>query len=265
MSTSRDLFDWDDDSYAEHFAAVGDLFGSFDTPEEIIAQARGWWATEDSKVQALGFDLLAVQALEFSWHVEPLIEAADALDLDTADEEVRWSAAHALGTICDDERVLYPLLRFAGDPVAEIRWQVACGIPVGVDPLPDPAVQTMLGLMRDPEPGVRDWATMILGAREHNDTQEIRDAFADRLDDEGDDVAGEAAVALASRRDPRVLPVLEKMLADPMVGNLYVEAAACLGDARLLPLLRTLKDGGWQDDEPDPEILDKALEACSAS
>ncbi|MEO5873517.1 MAG: HEAT repeat domain-containing protein [Streptosporangiaceae bacterium] len=263
MSTSRDLFDWDDDSYEEHFAAVGQLFGSFDTPEEIIAQARGWWATEDAKVQALGFDLLAVQALEFSWHVEPLVEAADALDLATAEEEVRWSAAHALGTICDDERVLSPLLRFAGDPVAEIRWQVACGIPAVVDPLPDPAVRTMLALMRDPEPGVRDWATMTLGAREHNDTEEIRDAFFGLLEDDGDDVAGEAAVALAARRDARVLPVLEQALADPLVGNLYVEAAACLGDSRLLPLLHALKAGGWQDDEPAPEILDEAIEACA--
>ncbi|MER6949439.1 HEAT repeat domain-containing protein [Nonomuraea sp. NPDC000554] len=160
-------------------------------------------AGEPSRRQrrARGFDLLAVQAHAFSWHVPPLIEAANALPLDTSHEDLRWSAAHALATICDDERVLVPLPRFAADPDSDVRWQVARGIPIVVDPLPDDPV--------------------------------------------------------------RVLPVLERVLADPDVGDLYVEAAAASGDPRLLPLLRKLKADGWQDDEPWPELLDQALKSCT--
>jgi HEAT repeat protein len=105
---------------------------------------------------------------------------------------------------------------------------------------------------------------MVLGTRAGNDSQEIRDAFVERLDDPGADTAGEAAVALSIWRDPRVLPMLKRVLATPDVGNLYVEAAAELGDPELLPLLRKLKTDGWQDhDEPRPYVLDQALEACA--
>ncbi len=257
------LIAWDEESHTEHFDAMNRLFESFSSPEEITALARSWWADPDERVRALGFDLLAVQAVDFSWHVPPLIEAANALPLDTTHEDVRWSAAHALATICDDDRVLFPLLRFAADPDSDVRWHVARGIPVGVDPLPEDAVRVLLGLMRDPDDHVRDWATMALGGCEENDTQEIRDAFFVRLEDQGADTAGEAAVALAKRHDARLLPVLKRRLAAPDVGNLYVEAAAALGDPQLLPLLRKLKADGWQDDEPRPQLLDEALEACA--
>lgn len=253
---------WDEESSEEHFGAMDRLFETISAPEEIVALARSWWADPDQEVQALGFDLLAVQALDFSWHVLPLIEAADALPLDTAHEAVRWSAAHALATIRDDERVLFPLLRFAADPDSDVRRQVARGIPVCADPLPEDAVRVLLALMRDPDAQVRDWATMALGIRE-NDTQEIRDAFVERLEDSEADTAGEAAVALAIRHDARILPVLKRALAAAGVGNLYVEAAAELGDPQLLPLLRKLEVEGWQDDEPRPEVLDQALRACA--
>ncbi|MFF4416706.1 HEAT repeat domain-containing protein [Streptosporangium sp. NPDC001559] len=259
------LFDRGETPPQEHFDAMDRLFESISDPEEVLALARAWWADPDEKVRALGFDLLAVQALDFRWHVPPLIEAANALPLDTTSEHVREAAAQALATVCDDERVLYPLLRFAADPDAFVRRQVARGIPVGVDPLPEDVVRALLALMRDPDAMVRDWATMTLGARAENDTEEIRDAFAERLDDPGEDTAGEAAVALAIRRDPRILPVLKRVLATPDVGNLYVEAAAELGDPELLPLLEKLRTDGWQGDgEPRPQVLDQALQACTS-
>ncbi|MEU1880241.1 HEAT repeat domain-containing protein [Streptosporangium sp. NPDC020072] len=259
------LFDRGETPSPEHFDVMDRLFESISEPEEVVALALAWWADPDEKVRALGFDLLAVQALDFRWHVPPLIEAANALPLDTTPERVRGAAAHALATVCDDERVLYPLLRFAADPDASVRRQVARGIPVGVDPLPEDAVRVLLALMRDPDAVVRDWATMTLGGRTENDTEEIRDAFAERLNDPGEDTAGEAAAALAIRRDPRILPVLKRALATPDVGNLYVEAAAELGDPGLLPLLERLRADGWQNDgEPRPQVLDQALQACTS-
>jgi hypothetical protein len=77
--------------------------------------------------------------------------------------------------------------------------------------------------------------------------------------------AGEAAVGLARRHDPRIYPVLAAELADPEIGNLYVEAAAELGDPRLLPLLEALKAEGWQEYDPLPSTLDRAIADCSAA
>ncbi|MGK5557716.1 HEAT repeat domain-containing protein [Actinomadura kijaniata] len=249
--------------HEEYEDGVERLFTGLGTPDRILALAGELWADPDVAPQILGFDLLARQALTFTWHVPALIAAADRLDLATAPQELRLAAARALAEICDDPRVLRPLLRFAADPDPEIRWQVARGIPVGVDPLPEQAVEVMLSLVADPQPRVRDWATMVLGARS-NDSLPIRDAFAARLhDDEPEaDIAGEAAVALARRKDPRVLPVLLEQLADPHVGNLYVEAAEELANPALLPLLHQLKTGGWQADDSRPQALDAAIRAC---
>ncbi|MEU4409749.1 HEAT repeat domain-containing protein [Streptosporangium sp. NPDC023963] len=258
-----ELLDWDDDSSDEHFDAMDRLFESLSAPEKIMALARSWWSDADPEVRALGFDLLAVRAEDFSWHVPPLIEAADALVLDTTHLDLRWAAAHALSVACD-ERVLYPLLRFADDPSSEIRWQVVRGIPTGIEVLPEEAVQALLKLMRDPDAQIRDWATMRLGHHGKNDTPEIRDAFVERLDDPEEDTAGEAAVALAIRRDARIVPVLERVLATADVGNLYVQAAGELTDPRLLPLLRKLKADGWRDHTDSDIDLDYALEYCTS-
>ncbi|GGT02369.1 hypothetical protein GCM10010156_70300 [Planobispora rosea] len=58
-----ELLEWDENSFREHVDAMGRLFESLSAPDEVIVLARSWWSDTDHEVQALGFDLLAVQAL----------------------------------------------------------------------------------------------------------------------------------------------------------------------------------------------------------
>jgi HEAT repeat protein len=120
-----------------------------------------------------------------------------------------------------------------------------------------------MAALEDPDPTVRDWAALGLGSLLEVDTPAVRDALATRLNDEEGDTAGEAALGLARRGDPRVFTYVLARLAEPDVGNLLVEAAGALGDPRLLPLLQRLKADGWQDDDPRPKVLDDALANCS--
>lgn len=252
------LLDYDEDdeqSSETHFDRMEEVFAALESTENRLGLARAFWAEPEEPVRALGFDLLAVQAHRFDWHVQPLIDAAGALPAD-AGLRLRRAAANALACIVDDARVLEPLLRFAADEDPVVRWQVARGIPAGVDPLPGEAVDALTGMLRDEDSDVRDWAAFALGTRE-NDTPELRDALARLLFDADDDTAAEAAYALARRKDPRVLPVLRQALTQPTIGRLYFEAAAALADPELLPVLRGLKDGGFSDVD-----LDRAIEAC---
>lgn len=253
------LLDYDEDderSSEVHFDRMEEVFAALDSTENRLGLAQAFWSEPDEAVRALGFDLLAVQAHRFDWHVQPLIEAADAVNLGQAGVKLRRAAANALACIVDDPRVLGPLLRFAGDPDPVVRWQVARGIPVGVDPLPPEAVEALTKMLRDEDSDVRDWAAFALGVRE-NDTPELRDALARLLFDADDDTAAEAAYALALRKDPRVLPVVQRALTQPTIGRLYVEAAAALADPELLPALRGLKESGFGDVD-----LERAIEAC---
>jgi HEAT repeat protein len=234
-----------------------EVFARLETPANRLGLAEAFWEEPDEAVRALGFDLLAVQAHQFDWHVQPLIEAADGAR--AGGLGLRRAAANALACVIDDARVLDPLLRFAADPDAAVRWQVARGIPSVVDPLPPEAVRVLSAMLRDEDSDVRDWAAFTLGSRE-NDTPELRDALARLLFDVDGDTAGEAASALARRKDPRVLPVLRQILAQPDAGYLYFEAAAELADPALLPLLEKLKADGVED-----RMLETAIEACAAA
>ena len=258
------LLDYDEEdeqSSEAHFDRMEEVFAALDTPANRIGLAEAFWAEPDDAVRALGFDLLAVQAHRFDWHVQPLIDAAGRLPLEgsaRAGARLRRAAANALACVVDDPRVLDPLLRFATDEDPVVRWQVARGIPVAVDPLPPDAVEVLTGMLRDEDSDVRDWAAFALGIRE-NDTPELRDALAHLLFDAAEDTAAEAAYALARRKDPRVLPVLERALAQPAIGRLYFEAAAALADPALLAPLERLRADGFADTD-----LDRAIAACRA-
>ncbi|MBR7837288.1 HEAT repeat domain-containing protein [Actinospica durhamensis] len=257
-----DYDDEDEESSATHFDRMEDVFARLETTANRLGLAEAFWAEPEEPVRALGFDLLAVQAHQFDWHVQPLIDAAAAVRLDgmaVAGVRLRRAAANALACVLEDARVLEPLLRFAADPDAGVRWQVARGVPSVVDPLPPDAVRVLSAMLRDEDSDVRDWAAFALGSRE-NDTPELRDALARLLFDVDPDTAGEAASALARRKDPRVLPVLRQMLTEPDVGHLYFEAAAELADPELLPLLEQLEAGGVTD-----RMLRTAIEACGGA
>jgi hypothetical protein len=257
-----DYDDGDEQSSEAHFDRMEEVFALLDSTENRIELARILWEEPDESVRALGFDLLAVQAHRFNWHVEPLIEAAMQMRLEgpeKAGRRLRRAAANALACVVDDERVLAPLLRFAGDDDPVVRWQVARGIPPGADPLPTEAFEVLTGMLQDEDADVRDWAAFALGTRE-NDTPQLRDALAHLLFDAAEDTAAEAAYALARRKDPRVLPVLQRALLEPASGRLYLEAAAALGDPALLPVLEELRRRGLAD--PD---LDRAIAACGAA
>ena len=256
------LLDYDEEderSSETHFDRMEEVFAALDSTANRLGLAQAFWEEPDEAVRALGFDLLAVQAHRFDWHVQPLVEAANAVPLRggaRAGLRLRRAAANALACVVDDARVLIPLLRFATDEDAIVRWQVARGIPAGIDPLPAEAVDVLTVMLRDEDSDVRDWAAFALGVRE-NDNPELRDALAHLLFDADDETAAEAAYALALRKDPRVLPVLEQVLKQPSVGRLYFEAAGALGDPALLPALRKLRDDGHGDAD-----LDRAIEAC---
>ena len=83
-----------------------------------------------------------------------------------------------------------------------------------------------------------------------------------RIDDPEGDTAGEALVGLGARKDPRAFEPIAQRLKHDDVGNLIVEAAAELADARLLPDLYSLRDIGWEDGDPRAQWLASAIEAC---
>lgn len=177
------------------------------------------------------------------------------------DDETREFLVRALGR-ADDPAWVPELLSYADDPYPPVREAVA-GAPImscGGD-LSTEAVAALIRLMRDVDADVRDWATFALGTQSNLDGDEIRDALAARLDDEGADTRFEAAMGLARRGDGRALASLLVRLgeADASVYLVDLAAAAELADPALLPSLGRLRDAWAEDADEDEDAHTRAL------
>jgi HEAT repeat protein len=244
----------------ERYAIAVELQGHTDRPAFDAACALTRSGNPDERV--LGLDILGQIGYPAG---RPFLEDSMPVLLACCDDgrpEVVGSAIMALGHLADP-RGLRAVLRHVTHPYEQVRFAVAFTLPgVAGDPPAGEAADALIRLTRDEDPEVRDWATMGLTSPFKADTEEIRNALAARLADEEGDTAGEALLGLAQRKDPRTLaPLLAWLDRDP--GNLIIEAAAALGAAEALPVLRRLKDAGWQDHNCRPSVLDHAIEACS--
>jgi HEAT repeat protein len=116
-----------------------------------------------------------------------------------ADPDVVAAAITGLGHL-GDERARAAMLRHLGHPSAQVRFAIAAALPLIAGRPADPAaVAALIDLTRDPDPEVRDWATMGLGSQLDVDTPEVRQALTARLHDPAGDTADEARVGLARR------------------------------------------------------------------
>jgi HEAT repeat protein len=128
---------------------------------------------------------------------------------------------------------------------------------------PETLVQALIELTADSDAEVRDWATAGLGSMlDDEDSAAIRDALAGRLDDSDAEVRGEALRGLAVRGDSRALDAIDRELRGQPAES-AVDAAEVLGDSRLEPALRALRDRGWAEDETQLKSLEEAIEALA--
>jgi len=255
------LFDWTADDFDDHFAAV-DAYVEVVGVVGAVEGAGAWCESGDVERMSAGLDVYGC-LVETEPGVVPLLVDAAAAVVAHPDDDVRWSAARALGRT--SAAVTLPvLLAFASDEDSDVRWWVTLALPylVDEDDGPDhPAVVALLELSRDEDAAIRDWATFGLGQQLEVDSPAVRDALFANLDDsdEDSDTAAEAALGLARRGDARVFDVLVRELLHSHVGRLYVEAAGELADPRLLPLLQDLRAGGWQDELVGTAPVDHAI------
>jgi HEAT repeat protein len=173
-------------------------------------------------------------------------------------DEVLASIAFALGHL-DDARCLELLLSLKNHPSAGVRFGVVNGISGQSHPA---AIQTLIELSRDSDRETRDWATFGLGTFIDADSPEIRDALADRLDDDCEETVNEAMVGLARRRDPRALEPLIEALSVDEPEPIHIEAAMAMGNPKLLPALQAIKRRLVDHFSSEAEYLDKAIASC---
>lgn len=254
-----------------------------DTFEEQVALLRGAWQEIGSsafigQVKNLLRDSPTPHQLETALHAisvavqEEPASAALALEATAGlrahpHDDIRWAAAQLLAST-GNPAAAEALCEYGDDPDADVRWQVAFGLPLMLKKANNPShpgLSTLLRLMEDSDDEVRDLATFGLGVGTDFDGADIREALHARLSDKGGDIAGEALVGLARRQDLSVLGLVrDRLIHEPDVGNLVVMAAEELGDRSLRAPLERLRDLGWKD-SAYPDLLNRALARALAN
>lgn len=156
------------------------------------------------------------------------------------------------------------LIKFASHPDEDIRLNVA--VALGRYSEAD-SIDALLRLAKDQSTTVRDWATFGVGSMHEVDNPKVRDVLWNSLQDDDEDVRGEALVGLALRKDDRVIPVLlERLGTNSRVSELT--ASEAVASPLLLNRLNAIKETVAGDNGIDAYwygcLLD-AIDACSGT
>ena len=225
-----------------------------DTPE-VLNRARQLCQSPLCAERRLGADILGQLGVpERTFPKECMAILLQALH-EEKDAEVLSASLIALGHLHEDEAI-EPAAQLCRHPNPGVRHGVVSALTGYED---QRAIETLIGLSKDEDADVRDWATFGLGTQINVDTPTLREALAERLNDVDLVTRCEAIVGLARRGDRRTIPALSKELSSDCVDVLAVEAAEIIASPELYPHLIALRER-WDGDET---LLARAITACS--
>ncbi len=194
-------------------------------------------SSPDPVVRMLAVDLLGVIG-DARTDLRPAVARAlcDAAVAET-DAAVHLALARSCGAT-KDPGCLPALFGLAGHALPEVRRTVAEAMAWALleDPT-GPGIDLLTEMTRDDDPEVRNWATFSLGWQLAVDSDTVRAALWERIDDPYPEVRDEAARCLARRRDRRAAPYIAELLARDDAHVHTFDAAAFLHEPSLLPLL----------------------------
>lgn len=226
--------------------------------KEVFAAASRLLSSRHPLEREVGADILGQLGFNDSYPFKSAsVPRLRRLVREDENAEVAAAALHALGFL-GAWQALVRVGKMADHPDRRIRLALAQALATPDDPCPQEVIDLLVRLTRDRSGDVRDWACFALGRQCSADSTAIRDALADRIQDRHRDCREEAILGLARRRDPRAVGPLLGALTSKSVGRLSVEAAAYIGDVRLLHPLRALT--GWWD--ADTALLETAIARC---
>jgi HEAT repeat protein len=210
---------------------------------EVLDRAIGLTQSCNSVERTIGIQILGQLGSPDRTFPDECLTTLTRLLQDESDPLILQSIGIALGYL-NDPRAIEPQLKFCLHPDWEVRYGVVLTMNGHED---ERAIAALIKLSTDEHPHVRNWATFGLGSLIDMDTPEIREALYQRLlledtvDEEMNEIHGEALVGLASRQDERILPKLIEHLMSKNLSVLPIEAAEKFANPQLLPALLQIK------------------------
>ncbi|MDY8137448.1 hypothetical protein [Aquimarina sp. 2201CG5-10] len=132
------------------------------------------------------------------------------------------------------EKQISKLIEFKDHNDSNVRFDLTLAISCLEN---DDAIKTLIELSDDKDSNIRNWAIFGLGTQIENDSEEIRTALWNRVNDSHFETKSEAIVGLANRKDKRIKDLIISELENGNYGSLLFEAILTFKDKDFLPLL----------------------------
>ena len=194
---------------------------------EVFEAAAAWCRSPRAALRHLGVCVLGELGLDASFPFARESEPVLLPLLEDSETTVVAAAALALGTLGADDTAT--LCRAASHAAADVRAAVARSLCELAGP---GVIPTLIALTRDPDAGVRQQATSGLGGFDREDTEDVRLALVERLEDVDAATREEAIFALAQLGDDRVDAALRVALEEPETSELIEMAAMAVENKR---------------------------------
>lgn len=124
------------------------------------------------------------------------------------------------------------------------------------------SMNSLLFLMKDKSPQVRDWATFGIGTQTDIDSEIIRESLYKNCFDKDEQTKSEAIVGLVNRNDKRAFDIIENELEKNNVGSLIFDTILNIENGEIfLPKLKLIFEESKKDNNINKEWLN-SLENC---
>ena len=228
--------------------------------EELFKKCLELTKSKDQKKRSIGIDILAQLGLPPRPFLEQNLKLYfDLLNIETA-PEVLMSILYAIGHNNENlnQKQIEKICSFLDSENEWIKEGLVYAL-LGIDNLK--AIETLIKLSSDKLSHVRNWATFGIGTQIEKDSQIIRTALWNRVNDRHQETKLEAIVGLTKRKDNRVIEIIKRELINGEYGTLLFEAIIETGDKQFLPLLRQNLKLAKDDSNINPKWIND-LEDC---
>ena len=228
--------------------------------EELFKKCLELTKSKEQENRSIGIDILAQLGLPPRPFLEQNLKLYfDLLNIETA-PEVLMSILYAIGHNNENlnQKQIEKICSFLDSENEWIKEGLVYAL-LGIDNLK--AIETLIKLSSDKLSHVRNWATFGIGTQIEKDSQIIRTALWNRVNDRHQETKLEAIVGLTKRKDNRVIEIIKRELINGEYGTLLFEAIIETGDKQFLPLLRQNLKLAKDDSNINPEWIND-LEDC---
>jgi hypothetical protein len=248
---SRLLHNKSDHTYWENIRELHSRCNEF-----VFKKSYQFAQSNSKKEKIIGIDVLAqLGAAKRPFEKETLQLFFELLAKET-DPEVLMSILYGIGhnnykTLGDNQ--IEFLVFFAKHDDKFVRQGLVSALLRVKNPV---AIETLIFLMKDKVSSIRDWATFGIGTQLDKNTQKIRNALWERVNDKNQDTKLEAIVGLGKRKDIRVKEIIIRELLDGEFGTLLFEAIEEFNDKEFLPFLYQTLEKSKSDKSINPIWLE---------